>query len=159
MLLGFGLVLLVISEFRHSSLIRRGIWKEDIPAEEIAREGQLRAYWMVMNSAILLLVGFWYSSSGGSCSAHPRDASGALFLYGFGAVALLRDILDFRWAWPFLYPMANPVNQVLPPLTWMTTPGRRTFCILLGGAIILLDGWVLYVLKLWDFPHWSAYCS
>jgi hypothetical protein len=116
---------------------------------------------MVMNSAILLLllVGFWHSWSDESCPARPRDAAGAWFLYSFGVVALLRDFLDFRWAWPFLYPLANPADQVRPPLTWMATPKRRTFCILLGGAIVLLDGWMLYVLKLWDFSHWSAYCS
>lgn len=160
-LLGFGLVLLVISEIRHSPLIRHGIWGEKIAPEEIAREGQLRAYWMVMNSTILLLllVGFWYSSSGGSCPAHPRDMSGAWFLYGFGIVALLRDFLDFRWAWPFLYPMANPATQVLAPLNWMAAPRRRTFCIVLGGAVVALDGYMLYVLKLWDFPYWSAYCA
>lgn len=159
-LLGFGLVLLVISEVRHSRFIRHGIWGERIAPEEIERESLLRAYWMVMNGTILmiLLFGFWYSSSR-TCSAHPRFVADAWFLYAFGIVALIRDYLDFRWAWPFLYPIADPASQVLAPLTWMATPRRRSLCITLGVLIVLLDGWMLYTLKLWDFAHWSAYCS
>lgn len=160
-LLGFGLILLVICEVRHSHFVRHRIWGEKIAPEEIERESLLRAYWMVMNGTILLilLLGFWSSSAGGTCSAHPRSGTDAWLLYAFGILALARDYLDFRWAWPFLYPVAKPASWVLPPLTWIRTAGHRSFCVVVGLVVMLLDAWLLHVLKFWDFVYWSAHCA
>ncbi|QQN65276.1 hypothetical protein JIR23_05620 [Bradyrhizobium diazoefficiens] len=74
-------------------------------------------------------------------------------------MALVRDILDFRWAWPFLYPMANPAEPGARGADLDGDARTPRVLLVLGGAIILLDGWMPYVLKLWDFSHWSAYCS
>jgi hypothetical protein len=49
------LVLLIASEVRHSETISEGIvLKEQIPPEEVRREGLLRAYWIAVCRSRLL---------------------------------------------------------------------------------------------------------
>jgi hypothetical protein len=100
LLLIFGLILLILSEARHSQFVRVRIWGEKIAPEEVERENSLRAYWMAMNSAVLLilLISFWWASRNGSCPARGQAGAPPLFLFLFGIVALLRDYLDFRFA-------------------------------------------------------------
>jgi heme/copper-type cytochrome/quinol oxidase subunit 2 len=161
-LLAFGLVLLVVSEVRHSKSVREKLLKEQIAPEEIKREGLLRAYWMVMNGAVLLvlLVAFWWTSRGGGCPALP--AAGALpwFLYFFGFVALGRDYLDFRWAWPFLYPVspANAAARMKWPMTRMVASTSHSRWIAAGMALAAADTAMICAIQFWDFRYWTAVC-
>ena len=162
-LLTFGLILLIVSEFRHSHFVRVKIWSENIPAEEVERERLLRAYWMVMNSAVLLilLLIFGLGSQDGACPAHPRNSTQGVFLYLFGLIALGRDYLDFRWAWPFLYPIGddNQTKRILAPMTRMGGPKNHARWIWTAIVIIVADVVVLYVLEFWDFRYWTSVCS
>lgn len=162
-LLALGLILLIVSQIRHSGAVRHGIWGEQIPEQEVQREALLRAYWMVMNGAILLILlgTFWYVSRGGTCPANPRDGTLPWMLYFFGVVAMARDYLDFRWAWPFLYPIGddNPTSQLLQPLRWMQSRRVHRNSIWLGIVLIGADVYLLFLLKFWDFAKWTAACG
>jgi hypothetical protein len=81
---------------------------EQLAAEEVAREGVVRAYWLVMNSFILfvLLASFWIAHRWwAKCPTSRVEGGAPYFLFLFGAIALGRDYLDYRWAWRFLYPL------------------------------------------------------
>jgi len=161
-LLAFGLVLLVVSEVRHSKEVREKLLKEQIAPEEIWREGLLRAYWMVMNSAILLvlLVSFWWASRGNTCPARPAAGTLPWFLYFFGFVALGRDYLDFRWAWPFLYPVsaANAAERMKWPMTRMVASTSHSRWIAAGVSFIIADAAMLCAIQFWDFQYWTGVC-
>jgi hypothetical protein len=163
LLLIFGLILLILSEARHSQFVRVRIWGEKIAPEEVERENSLRAYWMAMNSAVLLflLISFWWASRSGSCPVRGDAGAPPLFLYMFGIVALLRDYLDFRFAWPFLYPMSQASAERLLkwPMTSMKTATTLKRWMLLGFAIVAADVGMLYVLRLWDFQFWISVCG
>ncbi|MCK1539821.1 MULTISPECIES: hypothetical protein [unclassified Bradyrhizobium] len=161
-LLSFGLVLLVVSEIRHSKTVRERLLKEQIAPEEVRREGLLRAYWMVMNGAILLilLTSFWIASRGGTCPARPSSGALPWFLYCFGGVALARDYLDFRWAWPFLYPVSseNAAARMKWPMTKMMAATSHSRWIAVGIALVVADTLMLFAIQFWDFNYWTAVC-
>jgi hypothetical protein len=96
-------------------------------------------------------------------AARPQALEGTLpwFLYGFGIVAVARDYLDFRWAWPFLYPISEDrASKLLKwPITRMVAASSHSRWIKTGLAIIAVDIAVLGMLGFWDFPRWTAVCG
>lgn len=161
-LLSFGLLLLLASEMRHSHTVREKILKEQIAPEEVKREGLLRAYWLVMNSTVLLilLVAFWWVSRDGACPLRPTAWSVWSFPQFFVVMALARDYLDFRWAWPFLYPVSeeNATKQMKWPTTCMVAGTNHSRWITAGVLIIIADIAMLFVIEFWDFSYWTAAC-
>lgn len=163
LLLGFGLSLLILSEFRHSRFVREKILKETIADEEIQRESTLRTYWFVMNSFVLLVLvavlklATYYSP----CPLSHVNGKFPIFLFFFGAVALARDYFDFRYAWRFLYPMRADTAPRLDkwPLTTIKDPGRRTPWMIAGYAFLALSIVILLCMRFWDLPQWVSVCT
>jgi protein-S-isoprenylcysteine O-methyltransferase Ste14 len=163
LLLGFGLTLLMVSEFRHSRFVRVRILKETISDQEIQRESTLRTYWFVMNSFVLLVLiavlkaATYYSP----CPLSHVNGKFPVFLFFFGAVALARDYFDFRYAWRFLYPMRPESAPLLDkwPLTAINDPGRRAPWMIAGYAFLSVSIVILLCMRFWDLPHWVAACS
>ena len=157
------LILLIIGEVRHSRFVRVQILKETIAPEEIVREGTLRTYWLVMNSFVLLLlvVGFSIASKATPCPVSAPDGSVPYFLYAFGAIALARDYLDFRYAWRFLYPVRSDRAASLDkwPITAIAKGGSLLPWALLGYAMVAATIIAVTCLKFWNVSHWVAACA
>ena len=82
-----------------------------------------------MNSVILLamlIVFTFYTRSGDPCPTSAKHARAPSFLYWFGGLALLRDYLDYRYSWRFLYPLKRDTAEALDkwPLTWIRDSQR-----------------------------------
>jgi len=166
LLLSFGLLLLLLQTLRHSKRIR-AFMAEVLAEEELAREGVLRTYWLVMNSFMLLVILIIFQAfvwSGISCPTSP-SANERLpaFLFIFGLLAMVRDFLDYRWAWPFLYPIKPDTAAKLVniwPLTSIGNARQRGRWIVVGCVFVACSfGLLTGTLKFWDFTHWATVCK
>lgn len=162
-LLGLGLVLLLVAELRHSDFFRIKTFQETIAADELRRERTLRTYWLLMNSLILFVVLalFWSFTFLTKCPPAGHDFSGLLFLGLFGAVALLRDYLDFRYAWRFLYPLREGSAASFDKWPMTMIVGSTSLVRFVAAGIAFLAGAVILgaSLKLWQIGLWLQACS
>lgn len=163
-LLSSGLILLMLAQIRHSNFVRTILLKEIISVEEIRREGLLRTYWLLMNSFILLamlVIFFIYVRSGVVCPTSSRLGLTPYFLFWFGGLALLRDYLDYRYSWRFLYPVRPETAPTLDrwPLTHIRDSNRPLLWALPSYIFIAICFAIVYHLRLWDFSHWVALCK
>lgn len=164
LLLAFGLMLLVLQQIRHMPLVRGFILNETIPETELERDVNLRTYWLVMNSGILLLLcvlfGF-FSTFVMRCPVAPQAGEPFWFLYAFGAIALLRDVLDYRYSWRFTFPIPAEGAEKLDkwPLTLIVASTRKWLWVLGGYVLIALTAVVAFQLEFWNIPRWVAACT
>ena len=163
-LLGSGLILLVLAQIRHSEFVRNRLFGEILAATEIAIEGVLRTYWLLMNSFILLLILLLFSAyvwASTPCPTSPKQGEIPYFLYLFGALALMRDYLDYRYAWRFLYPVRPDKALALDrwPLTRIREPNDQKPWILLAYIFIIVSLVIAYRLRFWDIGYWAATCK
>lgn len=151
-----GLVLLIIGKFRD-------IFGRDTPDKERQDTEVVRHYWMCMNGTIIGLIGLGFLFSAKylyTCPTNP-GLSGDLFLLFFGVIALTRDILDFRWMWPFTFPQdqLSADNHKYWPMSLLEGHGsgfNRWFWI--GLALILFDFAIAGYNRWYDVGHWIAVC-
>lgn len=162
-LLSWGLMLLVISDVRHSIFIRRRL-NESLDPQETVREGLLRTYWLLMNSIILLLIVgmFWvFVRAGFKCPASSSLGQPRTFLYLFGVFAFLRDILDYFYAWRFIYPIHEDRALSLDrwPMTSMRDSKRLRLWTIPAYVAMTATVFILLDLKFWDFSFWANACT
>lgn len=166
LLLTWGLVLLVLSELRHSNWFRSHVLSDEkLSAEELIRDGALRRYWLLMNSLVVLTIAivFWLDVRAGDiCPMRPRSMGFPVFLSLFGLIALSRDWLDFAWAWPVLYPVRNDTPRRWP-ISWIVS-GRgygRWGNVWTALGIIFLCGYLYlaYLDRWWDYSAWTKACG
>lgn len=156
LLLELGLALLVVADVRNSPLVRR-IWPDAIyraPGEE----RHLRCYWMIMNSLVFIVIGslFWAMSRGGGC---PTQVGSAFpwFLALFGAVTISRDIMDYWWAWPFVFPHSKEAKvKYLWPLSWIRKETKEAK--LLGYLLLIPVVAIIFVNHWQSYAYWAATC-
>lgn len=165
LLLAFGLMLLIMQQVRHMQFVR-GLFlpKEAIPESEIQRDVNLRTYWLVMNSGILLLLCVLFGLFNVfvmKCPVAPKAGETFGFLYAFGAIALLRDVLDYRWSWRFTFPIPAQSAEKLDkwPLTAIVASSRKWPWILAGYGLIGLTVVVAWQLEFWNVPRWVSACT
>jgi protein-S-isoprenylcysteine O-methyltransferase Ste14 len=162
LLLSLGLALLLFGHLRHSKTIR-GFLNESIDPGEIVREGTLRTYWLIMNGMILLLllVAFRLFAIVSPCPASSPTGSVPIFLYFFGIFALLRDYLDYRYAWRFLYPTSESSAPALDrwPITKIVGSKNLTRWIVLGSLFVAICAALLFNLEFWNLSYWAPTCK
>ena len=81
------------------------------------------------------------------------------FLYWFGGLALLRDYLDYRYSWRFLYPLKRDTAEALDkwPLTWI--PIQRPGHWLLSAVVFTAVAFgIAYGHHFWDLNQWVTAC-
>jgi hypothetical protein len=163
LLLGLGLALLLISELRHSRFVRENVLKEKFASEEIAREGTLRLYWLVMNGFVLLVLVALFDAATffDPCPVSSVHGNFPIFLYAFGIVALLRDYFDFRYAWRFLYPVPADTAAAFDkwPITAMARAKSRAAWKGAGYTFIGAAFLLLVHVRAWDVKYWVSSCS
>jgi hypothetical protein len=161
--LGLGLVLLLISECRHSRFVREKVLKEIFALEEIAREGTLRSYWLVMNSFVLLVLVALFAAVTliDPCPVSAAHGRFPVFLYVFGLIALFRDYFDFRFAWRFLYPVPADTAAGFDkwPITAMADPRSRAWWRAAGYSFLCIALLLLVQMRAWDVEYWVSSCS
>lgn len=149
-LLASGLILLFLAMLRHGAPV-----------------AFLHTYWFLMNSAMLVIIlalfqGFvWFVSP---CPTSPtRGSSVPVFLFLFGGLALVRDLLDYRFAWRFVYPIDPVTAEALdPPLMRRIrdSQGWRTASTWAGILFVVISLFLIGVtLRLWDFAYWTTVCK
>ncbi|ESW82296.1 hypothetical protein X773_13015 [Mesorhizobium sp. LSJC285A00] len=162
LLFTLGLFLLGVQNIRHFRLIRERVFGENIPAAEIAREGKLRQFWLLMNSAVLLLLLLVFAVATGSaeCPPAPKSGESTWFLYAFGAIAIGRDALDYAYSWRFLFPL--PASETQKPHVWplsvIIASKRPAIWSVLGYSLVALCILIAWYLELWNAPRWIEAC-
>jgi len=156
-----GLLLLYLGELRSQS-------DEVSVFGRTSNHGRVvRHYWILMNSAIMLLIGILFMTwvkLGYACPLNPA-LSGYSFLILFGILALLRDVFDFFWIWPFQYPQQNepyegrlrwPLNAMAKQVEHKTRSYKYW---LFGGTAICTSAFAMAFYNDWfDVLHWSIAC-
>jgi len=153
---GFYLVLFIIGLF----LLFLAIFRHDAPII------YLHIYWFLMNSAMLLIILVVFQVfvwAGAVCPTSPSNGNAPAFLFLFGVLAFLRDLLDYRYAWRFVYPIDPqnageldlwPVNKIRESAKW------RRFSIISGIIFIIITIVLICgTLQLWDFAYWAKVCK
>jgi hypothetical protein len=119
-----------------------------------------------MNSAMLLVILAVFQGfvvMGDTCPTSPSNGNLPIFLFLFGGLALIRDILDYRYAWRFVYPIAMGTAEALDrwPITKIREGGLWQTCSIWLGAIFVVLSLVLVIgtLRLWDFAYWTKVCK
>jgi hypothetical protein len=161
LLLELGLALLVVADARNSSWIQK-IWPDAIYRAP-GPDRHLLSYWMIMNSLVFITIGvlFFAMSKGGQCPTQVGLAF-PTFLALFGAVTISRDVLDYFWAWPFVFPYSKKAKRkYLWPISWIMKerkwgvlyPAKVLGYLLLGVVVITI------FVNRWDsYPYWAATC-
>lgn len=162
LLFTFGLCLLGAQSIRHSRLLRKRVFKEELPPEELVREAKLRQFWLLMNSGVLLvlLVVFSIATEGSACPLAPKADDPIWFLYAFGAIAIVRDALDYGYSWRLIYPLPGTMSQQHPwPLSNVVASTRPWLWSMLGYLLVALCLLMAWYVQLWDVPKWIDACS
>jgi magnesium-transporting ATPase (P-type) len=158
-----GLCLLGVQNIRHSRFVRVNIWGEDIPLEEIEREGKHRQFWLLMNSGMLLMLLLVFALAQGqaACPPAPRQDEAIWFLYAFGAIAILRYALDYGFSWRFVFPLSKEENSRPHPWPLSVVIAARWPILwsVLGYALVALCIAVAWYLDIWNIPRWIEICS
>jgi hypothetical protein len=157
-----GLLLLYTGELRsHSD-------KGSLVGRTSNHGRMVRHYWILMNSAILLAIGILFMiwvKLGAACPLNPA-LSGYSFLIIFGILALLRDVLDFFWIWPFQYPQKEEPYQ--GPLHWPLNhmekhiehnASRYKYWLITGTGICASAFAMAFYNDWFDVLHWSRACQ
>lgn len=117
---------------------RRGA--EGAPDQEASRIDALRVFWLLLNSACMVLLFVVYRvfrSAGEVCPARGEAGLQVGFVAAFCLVLLARDLVDISQSWPILHPAspgaAPPATG--PLLTWLEQPDRRKW--IRGVALVL----------------------
>lgn len=157
-----GLCLLGVQNVRHSRVLRKHVFKEELPPEELVREAKLRQFWLLMNSVVLLVLLFVFSiaTQSSPCPVAPKAGDPTWFLYAFGAIAIVRDTLDYGYSWRLIYPLPAAMTQKHPwPLSNVLESRHPWLWSLLGYLLVVLCIFMGWQLRLWDVPSWIAACS
>lgn len=151
-LLYLGLILLMISEVRHH------LHTSGLSEGEVERDSRLRYFWFSMNTTALLICVIGFSVFQSVSKACPTSQNSYAFLYLFGAIALIRDAVDYSCAWRFIYPL--PAEIIRKPqgavVGFLST---RFGSALIGGAAFTVLSYMIFGhLQLHDIDHWVTAC-
>lgn len=115
--------------------------------EQADRVDALRVFWLLLNSACMILLFGLYSifrSTGEVCPARGETGLQPAFVALFCLVLLARDVLDISLSWPVLHPATAQAEPPAPGrvLSWLAVPSRRrtirTTALLAALATVLL---------------------
>ncbi|MCW2249242.1 heme exporter protein D [Azospirillum fermentarium] len=154
-----GLLLLVLAEIRHLPVIRERVFHERLSQNELSRDRRLRSFWFVMNCVALIVVMKlfdWQLDSGNAC---PTNGDPSKFLYAFGVVAVARDILDYVFAWRYIYPVPSHIREkkAVLPIRIVTDHLWVAYAISLA-SISYLTYLIFWEIQMLDVGKWLAAC-
>jgi hypothetical protein len=154
-----GLLLLVVAEIRHFPVIRDRIFKERLNPDEINRDRRLRSFWFVMNSLTLIAIMTLFNHEVSSGNACPTNGSPFKFLYIFGAIALFRDILDYTFAWRYIYPVPSSIREARPAiLIRVATDHLWVAYVTSFVCITYLSYLIFWKIQMLDVDKWLTAC-
>jgi hypothetical protein len=114
----------------------------------VGRIEALRVFWLLLNSACMVLLFAIYSlfrSAGEVCPARGEEGLQVGFVAAFCLVLITRDMIDISQSWPVLHPAAPGSEPVAPGrlLTWLERADRRRWiralALVLALAIVILS--------------------
>lgn len=123
----------------------------------------LRVFWLLLNSACMVLLFAVYSlfrSAGEVCPARGEQGLQVGFVAVFCLVLVARDMIDISQSWPVLHPAGPGSGPVAPGrlLTWLERADRRrwirAFALVLALAAIFLSARA----GLWDILAVTRNC-
>jgi hypothetical protein len=162
-LIGSGLSLLILGDIRHLSVVRRVLLRETFPDEELERQWIISRYWLVMNSFffLLLMCLFAASTDWEPCPTAGRGNNISWFMYVFGVVTISRDLLDYRYAWRFLYPVraSRAAGLDLWPLTRLVRSPNPQRWSIAGYVMIAAAFSVALSIRVGDVSGWVQRCQ
>jgi hypothetical protein len=119
-----------------------------VPDLIVGRIEALRVFWLLLNSACMVLLFAIYSlfrSAGEVCPARGEEGLQVGFVAAFCLVLITRDMIDISQSWPVLHPAAPGSEPVAPGrlLTWLERADRRRWiralALVLALAIVILS--------------------
>lgn len=161
--LAASLFLLSNTLFLSWAAVRAKPRNEPGPDLTAGRIEALRVFWLLLNSACMVLLFAVYSlfrSAGEVCPARGEQGLQVGFVAAFCLVFIARDMIDISQSWPVLHPAAPGSAPVAPGwlLTWLQRADRRRWiralALLLSLAAIVLSARA----GLWDILEVTRNC-
>ena len=154
-LIGFGLALLFARDV-HALVASRAVVDQNVEA--------LKIFWMVMNSALLLLVVLAFSyvrRATHACPTNLANGASAVYVAFFGLIIFVRDYLDFTHGWAVLYPVRSGARSARPrPLIrFFSRPIMRGLGRVLSLLLIAALICVIARGRLWDIASIKQLCT
>jgi|GEM_PF-3211360 hypothetical protein len=133
------------------------------PDAAAGRIEALRVFWLLLNSACMVLLFAVYRlfrSAGEVCPARGEEGLQVGFVAAFCLILIARDMVDISQSWPVLHP-ADPGSGPVTPgrlLTWLERADRRRWIRALALVLVLATVILVARAGVWDILAVTRNC-
>ncbi|MCA3714135.1 hypothetical protein [Phenylobacterium sp.] len=133
------------------------------PDVAASRIEALRVFWLLLNSACMVLLFAVYRlfrSAGEVCPARGEEGLQVGFVAAFCLILIARDMVDISQSWPVLHP-ADPGSGPVTPgrlLTWLERADRRRWIRALALVLVLATVILVARAGVWDILAVTRNC-